>query len=146
MYSINLKKLTNYLFVFLFLIMQSACFAQKKDLIKGLNNENQSKKMEPVTLLSFRTDYTVQKGQRLEYSYESNPSVGNTADYVISDDKTVAYIDKEVDSNHTGGEGGNDDVITFVFEAVKAGKCEIIIKDYFRDELKDEHIFVITVE
>jgi len=130
--------------VLVYLIMQSACVSQNR---KIKSKKIQLEKMEPVTLFSFKTNYTVEKGQELEFSYESNSSIGTTADYKVEDETIIEYIKTEVSTPNTQeGTGGNNENITFVFKALKIGTTKIIIQEYNQLKLEDQHEFMITIK
>lgn len=144
MHCFNSNQWLVYMILFLCLTIQNACVSQHQ---KINSKSTQSSKMEPVTLYTFKTNYTVKKGQQLEFSYEGNASVGVTADYKLEDKTLIKYVTTEVSSpNAVEGAGGYNENITFIFEALKVGKTKIIIQEYDQLEPSKQYEFVVTIE
>lgn len=144
MYCLNSNRYIVYIILLLCLMMQTACVSQHQ---KTNSKSTQSNKMEPVTLFSFKTNYTVKKGQQLEFSYEGNASVGTTADYQLEDENLIKYVTTEVSTpNAEEGAGGYNENITFIFEALQIGKSKIVVQEYNQLEPSKRYEFVITIE
>lgn len=144
MYYSIFRQCMIYSIVLLYLMAQSACIPQNQNVKP---QKTKIGKMEPVTLYSFKINYTVKKGQRLEFSYERNGSIGTAADYRLEDETIIEYVETEVSTpNAVEGLGGYNENVTFIFEALKIGTSKIIVQEYYRLEPKEKHEFIITIE
>lgn len=144
MYYSIFRQCMTYSIVLLYLMTQSACISQNQNVKP---QKTKIGKMEPVTLYSFKINYTVKKGQRLEFSYERNGSIGTAADYRLEDETIIEYVETEVSTPNAEDElGGHNENVTFIFEALKIGTSKIIVQEYYRLEPKEKHEFIITIE
>ncbi|TFG65354.1 MAG: hypothetical protein E4H36_00125 [Spirochaetales bacterium] len=90
-------------------------------------------------------------GQHLSYTFELYESVGFDADYRISDQSVLAFVErKEKYVNpkqmRQGMTGADDAEGTFVFRTLKPGRATLIILHLFRGDVEKEISFRLTVE
>ena len=118
--------------------------------------QTDSSKMETISfahsLFPDDNHYTIKIGQRMEYVFESHPSVGKNFSCYIDSVEILKYVGRvpiqeqlepELDDSE---DGADDEIMKFVFEGIKEGTCELIINEHFRRELRRKMIFTITVE
>ena len=133
--------------------------------------QTDSSKMETISLgysifREERNHYKIKVGQRMEYVFESNTSVGkHFACYVYSTEilkfvrrvlvkelkkDTLEFIETidstipiRVDKSTTGS---NRRIGKFVFEGIKEGTSTLVIDELFRFKVQQEMVFTITVE
>lgn len=106
--------------------------------------------MTTIKLSPSEREVTVEKGDRLTYTYNEHISVGYTADFEIEDlhvlkhleTDTVYQYPEKMGEGMTGGDAANT---TFVFEACLSGTTLLIIRKYFRSELEEEYRFRINI-
>ena len=133
--------------------------------------QTDSSKMETISLAYslFPDDnhYTIKIGQRMEYVFESNTSVGKDfACYVYSTEilKFVGrvlvrelkkdkfeFLRETIDSTipirvDKSTTGDNRRIGKFVFEGIKEGTSTLVIHELFRFKVQQEMVFTITVE
>lgn len=147
----------NYLVpIFLLSLLLSACGASKKNS----NNTTIVEKKEPdiktkadTSIVQIKQlgqkDYKIKVGQKISYSYKEHGSVGISAEYDLSDASVLVFKDKIREfknPNNAQYRGGDESVITLIFEGGKPGSSNLKITNLFRGKTEDEFKFKITVE
>ena len=133
--------------------------------------QTDSSKMETISfahsLFPDDNHYTIKIGQRMEYVFESNTSVGKDfACYVYSTEilKFVGrvlvkelkkdkfeFLRETIDSTipirvDKSTTGDNRRIGKFVFEGIKEGTSTLVIHELFRFKVQQKMVFTITVE
>ena len=108
-----------------------------------------------ILMLNFKSlnnvqSITLKVNEKTTYKFSLHASVGITAEYFISDENILQYIDSKVKYHHPermkyGMTGGDSATGTFIFKAIKKGETELIIKHLFRGDLEKEIRIKITV-
>ena len=142
--------------LFIFILFFFSCSTNKtKETIEVISSNKdeiktkQDRKMEIVTLLPFKSIYTVVVGQKLEYTASIHGSVGNTTEVSAPDDLVIKMIDSEHQYNNpakSNMSGGDAATVKYTFEALKPGIGHVIIVDSFRGEVQNTYELEITVE
>ena len=101
-----------------------------------------------IVILNFKTlnntqSVTLKVNEKASYNFSLHVSVGITAEYFISDENILKYIDTKIKYYHSermkpGMTGGDSAKGTFIFKAIKQGETELIIKHLFRGDLEKE--------
>lgn len=106
-----------------------------------------SNQMDILRISPAKKIFSVKKGQKLSYTYTEHVSVGKSEAFAISS-RIIKHVDtkKEALKPNNKGKGGDAKEVTLIFEAVRAGECELTFKEMFRGEAKTERVFKVTVE
>lgn len=115
----------------------------------GNKQLNKNNKMETVKLVPIQDEYVIKLGQKLSYSFTKHPSVGLNSSYAIERERIIELketIEEPESENKENLKGADKSTITWVFAPRRAGRTKIIIKDYYRGDLKDTYEFVVQVE
>ena len=144
---------TFYAFVFLLCcIFISACSGTKKSTNTTVVEEKKDSKDSSVIIKIDplrKSDYKIKVGQKISYSYKEHGSVGISAEYDLSDASVLVFKDKIREfknPNNAQYPGGDEAVITLVFEGGKPGTSNLKITNLFRGKTENELKFKITVE
>ena len=143
----------NYLIpIFLLSLLLSACSGTKKSTNTTVVEEKKDSKdssdiikIDPLR----KSDYKIRVGQKISYSYKEHGSVGISAEYDLSDASVLVFKDKIREfknPNNAQYPGGDEAVITLVFEGGKPGTSNLKITNLFRGKTENEFKFKITVE
>ena len=143
----------NYLIpIFLLSLLLSACSGIKKSTNTTVVEEKKDSKdssdiikIDPLR----KSDYKIRVGQKISYSYKEHGSVGISAEYDLSDASVLVFKDKIREfknPNNAQYPGGDEAVITLVFEGGKPGTSNLKITNLFRGKTENEFKFKITVE
>jgi hypothetical protein len=112
----------------------------------------QTKKFKPTSdmhpIYPMVTTMEVELGEKVYYSGSVHGSVGIQKNAYSTDKDILGLINEHFAYNNKQKKGMTGDdaaTTTFVFEALKKGKCKVIIKDEFRGEVKNKYEIEITV-
>ena len=122
----------NYLIpIFLLSLLLSACGASKKSTNTTVVEEKKDSKdssdiikIDPLR----KSDYKIKVGQKISYSYKEHGSVGISAEYDLSDASVLVFKDKIREfknPNNAQYPGGDESVITLIFEGGKTGNSNL---------------------
>ena len=154
-----------------FLTLTTFCLLLACNSDQPSTQKTDSDKLEiiPLTHSLFPNDnhYTIKIGQRMEYVFESYPSVGKNFSCYIDSVEILKYvgrvpIQEQLEPERDTSEevikprkpqlekvfptGSYREIKKFIFEGIKEGTCELIINEHFRREIRHKMIFKITVE
>lgn len=113
-------------------------------------SESSKKDLDMIALNALTSQkYTLKVGQRAFFKTKVHGSVGLWAEHEIGDESILKLVSNESEFENKARAkmpGGDAAQMTFIFEALQAGKSEVIIKENFRGTLKDIASFRIEVE
>ena len=93
--------------------------------------------------------YKLKVGDLISYSYLQYGSVGNHSEYSLKSKDILSLKDEKydlIDPSKSDMPGGDETIVTLVFEAKKTGTCTLNIRDLFRGDLERELNFEIIVK
>lgn len=93
--------------------------------------------------------YNLKIGDLISYSYLQYGSVGNHSEYSLNTKDILSLKDEKfdlIDPSKSDMPGGDETIVTLVFEAKKTGTCTLNIRDLFRGDLERELNFEILVK
>ena len=114
----------------------------------GDSKHKKGKKSEPITLLTFRTNYTMTVGQLAEFAGSVHGSVGEEVEVWSTDESILKMVEKDFEYDNpqkSGMSGGDAGTKSYVFEAVKAGEVTVMVRKIYRGEEKDKTELKIVV-
>ena len=118
---------------------------EKKEAEEKLKGDSDIVQISPLG----KTDYKIKVGQKISYSYKEHGSVGISAEYDLSDASVLVFKDKIREfknQNNAQYPGGDEAVITLIFEGGQTGSSNLKITNLFRGKTENEFKFKITVE
>ena len=118
---------------------------EKKEPEEKLKGDSDIVKINPLG----KTDYKIKVGQKISYSYKEHGSVGISAEYDLSDASVLVFKDKIREfknPNNAQYPGGDEAIITLIFEGGQTGSSNLKITNLFRGKTENEFKFKITVE
>jgi hypothetical protein len=107
-----------------------------------------SSTQEFVTLFPFISEITVKVGQQLCYTASVHSSVGNEVTVASEYDSILQLQDRVFEYNNLENSrmsGGDAATENHIYAANSVGECDILIKEYFRGELKDSYMIRVNV-
>lgn len=95
--------------------------------------------------------YTFKVGERFYYQFHRHGSVGENAEFQISNEQIIEHIDTKTEYLHPekmkpGWTGGDAERGVWVFKAVRKGQTTLLIRILFRFEVESECAIEIAVE
>jgi hypothetical protein len=95
--------------------------------------------------------YTFEMGDIFYYQFHRHGSVGEDADFQISDSQIVEHIETKTEYLHPekmkpGWTGGDGERGQWFFKAIHEGKAILLIRVLFRFEVESECAIEITVK
>ncbi|MDX2304489.1 MAG: hypothetical protein NW226_16905 [Microscillaceae bacterium] len=109
--------------------------------------ENASSDMIKLSPLS-KKSVSVQVGQKLYFEAKVHGSVGMSAQFSISNEKTIRLVSEDLEFKNpqqADMPGGDSAVRTYIFEAIQPGTSQIKIEQVFRGKVEDSYTFKIKV-
>lgn len=128
------------------LVLQASCVSTQKT-----NAQNDKITCTSTLHPLSQTSLEIKTGAIFCYNAAVHGSVGIGVEYYIEDKEIVKFHSSSIEYEHKekmekGMSGADSATKTLVFQALKKGETNIIVKDVFRGEVKNSYTFKITVK